>query len=64
MAVESASVTAIIIEASEYPDLVRQYRVSGVPKTVVNETGEILGAQPEEDFIRAALGRTTSAGPL
>ena len=56
MAVESAQVTSIIVEASEYPDLVRQFRVSGVPKTVVNGSVEILGAQPEETFIRSALG--------
>lgn len=31
------------------------YRVTGVPKTVVNETGEILGALPEEEFVRQAL---------
>jgi hypothetical protein len=29
--------------------------VTGVPKTVVNEEIEILGALPEPDFIRAAL---------
>ncbi len=56
MAVESPKVTSIIVEASEYPDLVRKYRVSGVPKTVVNESVEILGARPEEDFVRTAVG--------
>jgi len=56
MAVESGHVTAFIIEASEYPDLVRKYQVSGVPKTVVNETVDILGARPEEDFVRTAVG--------
>ena len=56
MAVESPKVTAVIVEATEYPDLVRKYQVSGVPKTMVNETVEILGARPEEDFVRAAVG--------
>lgn len=60
MAVESPNVTSIIIEASEYPDLVRKYQVSGVPKTMVNEGVEILGARPEEDFVRTAIG---AAGP-
>jgi predicted DsbA family dithiol-disulfide isomerase len=63
MAVESPAVTSVIVEASEYPDLVRQYRVSGVPKTVVNGSTEILGAQPEESFIRAALGLPPSSSP-
>ena len=40
----------------EFYDLARKYRVTGVPKTVVNESIEILGALPEPDFVRAALG--------
>ena len=56
MAVESPKVTSVIVEASESPDLVRKYQVSGVPKTVVNERVEILGARPEEDFVRTAVG--------
>ena len=56
MAVESGHVTAFIVEASEYPDLVRKYQVSGVPKTMVNGQVEILGARPEEDFVRTAVG--------
>ncbi len=36
-------------------DLARKYRVTGVPKTIVNETVEILGALPEEMFVRAVL---------
>ncbi len=56
MAVESPKVTSFIVEASESPDLVRKYQVSGVPKTIVNGTVEILGARPEDDFIRTAVG--------
>jgi hypothetical protein len=55
MAFESDLVTATSVNAMEFPDLVRTYRVTGVPKTVVNETGEILGALPEEEFVRQAL---------
>jgi predicted DsbA family dithiol-disulfide isomerase len=40
---------------TEYPDLARRYRVTGVPKTVVNDRIEILGALPQEDFIEQAL---------
>jgi len=61
MAVESGKVTAAIIEASEYPDLVRKYQVSGVPKTMVNEKVEILGARPEEDFVRTAVGASSTS---
>lgn len=57
MALESPHITAAAVEATEFPDLVRRYRISGVPKTVVNDTVEILGALPEETFIRQALGQ-------
>ena len=36
-------------------ELSRRYRVTGVPKTIVNETIEILGGLPEADFVNAAL---------
>lgn len=55
MAMESPHVTSLAVEVSEYPDLIRQYRVNGVPKTVVNDQNEILGGLPEDDFVREAL---------
>ena len=55
MAFASPHITADAIEATEFMDLSRKYRVTGVPKTIVNERVEILGALPEEDFVRAAL---------
>ena len=61
MAVESPLVTATCIEATEFMDLSRQYRVTGVPKTVVNGRIEILGALPEDQFVRSVLA--TDAGP-
>ena len=47
---------ATAIEATEFPDLAQHYRVSGVPKTVINERVEILGAQPEETFVDQIVG--------
>ena len=55
MAFASPQVTAFAVEATEFPDLARRYRVTGVPKTVVNETVEILGALPQDAFIDQAL---------
>lgn len=52
-AIESPLVTAVAIDATEFPDLVRHYNVNGVPKTIINDTMEIMGAAPEEDFIAA-----------
>ena len=56
MAVESSLITATCIEATEFMDLSRRFRVTGVPKTIVNGTIEILGALPEPDFVRQVLG--------
>ncbi len=55
MAAANQMITADAVEATEFIDLSRKYRVTGVPKTIVNETIEILGGLPEQDFVRAAL---------
>ena len=55
MAVEHPQIRATCVEATEFMDLARQYRVTGVPKTVVNGTIEILGAVPEDTFVRTVV---------
>jgi glutaredoxin-like protein len=52
-AIESPFVSSVAIDATEFPDLVHRYNVNGVPKTVVNDTMEIMGAAPEDEFIAA-----------
>jgi glutaredoxin-like protein len=52
-AIESPLVTAAAIDATEFPDLVRRYKVNGVPKTIINDTEELLGAAPEDAFVAA-----------
>lgn len=42
---------ADIIEASEFPTLAEQYNVYAVPKIVINEDTEFVGAQPEPQFV-------------
>jgi predicted DsbA family dithiol-disulfide isomerase len=44
-------VRADIVEASEFPDLAQRYGVYAVPKTVINEATEFVGAQPEAAFV-------------
>ena len=44
-------------------ELTRRFRVTGVPKTIVNDTVEILGALPEDMFVRAALQIPEEAPP-
>lgn len=66
MAVESELVTADVIEATEFPDLVRRYGVRGVPKIVINETTEFVGALPEPQYLehlRAAVAGSAGIPP-
>jgi len=56
MARESSFILATCVEATEFMDLSRKFRVTGVPKTIVNGSIEILGALPEGPFVREALG--------
>lgn len=42
---------ADIVEASEFPELAERYNVYAVPKIVINETTEFVGAQPEAQFV-------------
>lgn len=56
MAVESPLIRATCVEATEFMDLARRFRVSAVPKTIVNGTTEILGALPEDQFVRSVVG--------
>ena len=40
------------MEVTGYPDLAQKYRVSSVPKTVVGETIEFVGAGPESMLLK------------
>lgn len=55
LAFASPHITASAVGAAEYPDLVRQYRVNGVPKTIINESVEILGVEDEASFVSHML---------
>lgn len=64
MAVESPNISATCVEASEFHDLSRQYRVTGVPKTVSSSGAEIIGALPEDEFVRGLLEGQSDSGLL
>ncbi len=55
MAFASPNITAYAVEATEFPDLARRYQITGVPKTIVNEDVEILGALPQDAFVEQAV---------
>jgi glutaredoxin-like protein len=54
-AMESDLVKAEVIDVSEFPHLGQKYGVMGVPKTVINEKVEFVGAVPEEIFLEHVL---------
>jgi len=55
MAVESEHVIADTVEATEFPQLSQKYRVMSVPKIVVNEKTQFVGALPEERFLAEVM---------
>jgi glutaredoxin-like protein len=50
LAIESDMIKADVIEASEFPALAQKYNVIGVPKIVINEKVEFVGAFNEDLF--------------
>jgi len=55
MALASPHIKAICVEANEFPQLSNQFRVRGVPHTVINRRAAFVGALPEPDFVTAVL---------
>jgi len=55
LAVESDMVKADVIDASEFPTLAQKYAVIGVPKIVINEKVEFMGAFSEDLFAEHVL---------
>jgi glutaredoxin-like protein len=53
LALMSEHVKAEMIEANTFGELSNKYKVSGVPKIVINEKTELLGDQPIEAFLQA-----------
>lgn len=51
LALENDQITANMVESSTFSELAAKYNVSGVPKVVINESTEFVGAQPMEVFL-------------
>lgn len=62
LALESDQITADMVEATEFPDLVRRYNVRGVPKTIVNGKAGIEGSLPEPNLIDGILAAVKGNG--
>ncbi|MCA9837304.1 MAG: thioredoxin family protein [Trueperaceae bacterium] len=57
LAFDNENIVAEGIEANEFPMLSQQYRISGVPDTVIkgHSTERVLGGQPERVFVETIL---------
>jgi thioredoxin-related protein len=55
LAIENEHIIADTVEASEFPELSQRFRVMSVPKIVVNEKTEFVGALPEERYLKEVL---------
>jgi glutaredoxin-like protein len=55
LAIENLNITADMVESIEFPHLANRYSVMAVPKTVINDKIEFVGALPEEQFIDYVL---------
>lgn len=64
MAIESKLIRAELLDATEFPDLVRKHAIRGVPKTIINGAASIEGAVSAESFATAILQVTTPAKVL
>jgi glutaredoxin-like protein len=55
LAVESDMIRADIIDSTEFPALAQKYAVMGVPKVIINEKVEFVGAFNEDLFAEHAV---------
>ena len=63
MAIESPSITAAMVEATEFPHLANRYQVSGVPHTVIGDSQQpIIGALPEAAAVDLVLAASRMPG--
>ena len=60
---ESDKISADGVEVTGFPDLARKYAVSAVPKTIVGESVEFVGAGPESMLLEH-VQRAAESGDL
>jgi predicted DsbA family dithiol-disulfide isomerase len=60
LAMENDNITADMVEATEFPQLVFRYSVRGVPRTVINGERFIDGAVPEATFVDRVVEAVTA----
>ena len=61
MAIDNPNITADVVEVQEFPLLGQRYLITGVPKTVISDRVQFVGAIPEAAFadkVLEAMGAT------
>jgi glutaredoxin-like protein len=56
LAIENEYIKADMVEMVEFPQLAQKYMAMSVPKIVINEIVDFVGAQPPEYFVEEILG--------
>jgi len=57
----NALIRVEVIEAGEFPEVADQYFVSSVPKSIMNEDAEVVGALSEADYLREFMTSVRSS---
>jgi glutaredoxin-like protein len=61
LALASDNIQAEMVETSEFRELTKEFNVSGVPDTLINQgAGRVVGAVPEENLIAEIQKALTS----
>ena len=63
-AIESDKITADGVEVTSFPELAQKYRISSVPKTVVGDSAEFVGAGPETMLLQHVQQAAQAPGKL
>jgi len=55
MAIERDLIRSDMINASEFPHLTNKYQVFSVPKVIINESIQLEGALPQQEFLKYVM---------
>jgi len=58
MAVERRLISAEVMNSPDFPVLSRRYGVESTPKTIINDSIEVIGARSEADLVERVLSAT------
>ncbi|MEE8443511.1 MAG: thioredoxin family protein, partial [Dehalococcoidia bacterium] len=61
MAMDNPRIAADVVEVQEFPLLGQQYMVANVPRTVINDRVQFVGAVPESVFVDKVLEAVAAA---